>query len=174
MSNTSIENEKESAGIREISISLRVALIAMTAALYTALGYIFQPISFLGLQFRVAELIVGMCILFPIEGLIGNVLGVFFVNLTSPLGPIDLFSCFVNIPALYCIIYFRKKRYLIYLGGILYAIIISFYVAVILYIVLSLPIWLNFIYVLISEVILATLGIFLFDIIKNKVNLIYY
>ena len=174
MSNTSIENEKESAGIREISISLRVALIAMTAALYTALGYIFQPISFLWLQFRVAELIVGMCILFPIEGLIGNVLGVFFVNLTSPLGPIDLISCIVNIPALYCIIYFRKKRYLIYLGGILYAIIISIYVAVILYIVLSLPIWLNFIYVLISEVILATLGIFLFDIIKNKVNLIYY
>jgi len=174
LSNTSIENEKESAGIREISISLRVALIAMTAALYTALGYIFQPISFLWLQFRVAELIVGMCILFPIEGLIGNVLGVFFVNLTSPLGPIDLISCIVNIPALYCIIYFRKKRYLIYLGGILYAIIISIYVAVILYIVLSLPIWLNFIYVLISEVILATLGIFLFDIIKNKVNLIYY
>lgn len=174
MSNKSIENEKESTGIREISISLRVALIAITAALYIALGYIFQPISFLGFQFRVAELIVGMCILFPIEGLIGNVLGVFFVNLTSPLGPIDLISCFVNIPALYCIIYFREKRYLKYLGGFLYAIIISIYVAIILYIVLALPIWLNFIYVLISEVILATLGITLFEIIKKKLNLENY
>ncbi len=174
MSNESIENEKESKSINEISISLRIALIAITAALYTALGYIFQPISFLGLQFRVAELIVGMCLLFPIEGLIGNVLGVFFVNLTSPLGPIDLVSCFVNIPALYCIIYLRDKEYLKYLGGILYAIIISFYVAIILYIVYALPIWLNFIYVLISEVILASLGITLFDIIKNKVNLEYY
>ena len=78
----------------------------MTAALYTALGYIFQPISFLGIQFRIAELIVGMCILFPYEGLIGKVLGVFLVNLTSPLGLIDLNSCWVNIPALFCIIYF--------------------------------------------------------------------
>ena len=167
-------NEKELPSISEISISLRVALIAITAALYTALGYIFQPISFLGLQFRVAELIVGMCILFPIEGLIGNVLGVFFVNLTSPLGSLDLISCFVNIPALYCIIYFRSKRYLKYLGGILYAIIISLYVAILLYIVYTLPIWLNFVCVLISEVILATLGIILFDIIKSKVNLEYY
>ncbi|MFX1480121.1 MAG: QueT transporter family protein, partial [Promethearchaeota archaeon] len=54
-----------------LNISLSVALTAMTAALYTALGYLFQPISFLGIQFRVAELIVGMCIIFPWEGLIG-------------------------------------------------------------------------------------------------------
>ncbi|MFX1575424.1 MAG: QueT transporter family protein [Promethearchaeota archaeon] len=174
MSNISIENEKESPGIREISKSLRVALVAMTAALYTALGYIFQPISFLGLQFRVAELIVGMCILFPIEGLIGNVLGVFFVNLSSPLGPIDLISCIVNVPALYCIVLLRAKKFLKYLGGVVYAIIISIYVAIVLNIAYGLPIWLMFIQVLISEVILTTLGIFLFDIIKNKVKLEYY
>ena len=53
--------------------SLDVAIVAITAALYTALGYIFQPISFLELQFRVAELMVGMTILFPIPGLIGKV-----------------------------------------------------------------------------------------------------
>jgi len=91
------------------TLSLKIALTAITAALYITLGYVFQPISFLGLQFRVAELIVGMCILFPFEGLIGNVIGVFFVNLTSPLGPIDLISCIVNIPALYCIVLLRYK-----------------------------------------------------------------
>ncbi|MFX1531182.1 MAG: QueT transporter family protein [Promethearchaeota archaeon] len=174
MTNQGKIEEEKSLTFEQRRVSLKVALIAITAALYIALGYIFQPISFLELQFRVAELIVGMCILFPVEGLIGNVLGVFFVNLTSPLGPIDLVSCLVNIPALYCIIFFRNKKYLKYLGGVLYAIIISLYVAIILYIVLTLPIWLNFIYVLISEVILATLGIFLFDIIKNRVNLEYY
>ncbi len=165
------ENEKKSFGFEERSISIKIALIAITAALYTALGYIFQPISFLELQFRVAELIVGMCILFPFEGLIGNVLGVFFVNLTSPLGPIDLISCLVNIPALYCIVVFRNKTYLKYLGGLLYAIIISIYVAIILYIAFSLPILLNFFYVLIPEVILATLGIILFDIIKKRFHI---
>ncbi|MFX1345037.1 MAG: QueT transporter family protein [Promethearchaeota archaeon] len=174
MTNQGKIEEEKSLTFEQRRVSLKVALTAITAALYIALGYIFQPISFLALQFRVAELIVGMCILFPVEGLIGNVLGVFFVNLTSPLGPIDLVSCLVNIPALYCIIFFRNKKYLKYLGGVLYAIIISLYVAIILYIVLTLPILLNFIYVLISEVILATLGIFLFDIIKTRVNLEYY
>jgi len=110
----------------------------------------------------------GISYIFPFEGLVGNVLGVFFVNLTSPLGPIDLISCFVNIPALYCIIFFKNKGFLKYLGGLLYAIIISLYVAIILYIVLSLPIWINFIYVLIPELILATIGIALFEIVKSR------
>ena len=152
------------------TLSLKIALTAITAALYITLGYVFQPISFLGLQFRVAELIVGMCILFPFEGLIGNVIGVFFVNLTSPLGPIDLISCIVNIPALYCIVLLRDKKFLMYLGGVLYAIIISIYVAIVLNLAFMLPIWLMFIQVLIAEVILASLGILLFDLIKGRLE----
>ena len=151
-------------------MSLKVALTAITAALYITLGYVFQPISFLGLQFRVAELIVGMCILFPFEGLIGNVIGVFFVNLTSPLGPIDLISCIVNVPALYCIVFFRDKKILKYLGGVLYAILISIYVAIVLNLAFMLPIWLMFVQVLIAEVILASLGIFLFAIIRMRLE----
>jgi len=162
--------EIESTGWKERPLSLKVALTATTSALYIALGYIFQPISYLGIQFRVAELIVGMCIIFPIEGLIGNVIGVFFVNLTSPLGAIDLLSCLVNIPALYCIVYFRDKGKLKYVGGVLYAVIISIYVALVLQFVLAIPFWLNFPYVLISEIILATLGIILFDFIGKNLN----
>ncbi|MHA2034969.1 MAG: QueT transporter family protein [Promethearchaeota archaeon] len=174
MTAESFQDEKEIESIKNVSISLKVALISITAALYTALGYIFQPISFLELQFRVAELIVGICIIFPYEGLLGNVLGVFFVNLTSPLGAIDLISCLVNIPALYCIIIFRNRKYLKYLGGVCYSILISLYVAIILYISFGLPIWLNLLYVFISEVTLASLGIFLFDIIKSRFHLDYY
>lgn len=154
--------------------SLDVAITGMTAALYTALGYIFQPISFLGLQFRVAELIVGMCIIFPIPGLIGNVIGVFFVNLTSPLGPIDLISCIVNVPALYCIILFKdlkEKKFMRYIGGLLYAVIISAYVAWALNFAFGLPFELMFIQVLIAEAILASLGIYIFSIIENRVEI---
>ena len=174
MTSEAFIDDKELESIKKVSVSLKVALIAITAALYTVLGYLFQPISFLGLQFRVAELIVGMCIIFPFEGLAGKVLGVFFVNLTSPLGAIDLISCIINIPALYCIIIFRNRRFLKYLGGVLYSIIISIYVATILFVSFGLPILLNLLYVFISEVILATLGIFLFDIIKSRFNLDYY
>ncbi len=165
------ENEKKAIGYEKRPISLRIAIIGITAALYIALGYIFHALSFLGLQFRVAELMVGMCLIFPLEGLIGKIIGVFFLNLTSPLGPIDLLSTIVNIPALYCIIYFRNKGKLKYLGGILYAIIISLYVAIIINLVLGLPIWLMFIQVLISEIILATLGIVLFDKIKKMLEI---
>jgi len=169
------EIESKTEGIKakisdERNVSIKVTLTAITAALYIALGYIFQPISFLGLQFRVAELIVGMSILFPLEGLVGNVIGVFFVNLTSPLGPIDLISCIVNIPALYCIVLFRNRKFLKYLGGVLYAIIISIYVAIVLNLVWTLPIWLMFVQVLIAEIILASLGILMFDIIRIRLG----
>jgi uncharacterized membrane protein len=175
-----VENESESKKPKKrifkfqskiLNISLSVALTAMTAALYIALGYLFQPVSFLGIQFRVAELIVGMCIIFPWEGLIGNVIGVFFVNLTSPLGPIDLISCIINIPALYCIVFLRNRKFLKYLGGVLYAIIISIYVAIVLNYAFGLPIWLMFVQVLIAEIILATLGILLFDSIQMRLKL---
>jgi uncharacterized membrane protein len=171
MEKNNLENEKQAIGYEKRPISLRIAIIAITAALYIALGYIFHALSFLGIQFRVAELMVGMCLIFPLEGLIGKIIGVFFLNLTSPLGPIDLLSTIVNVPALYCIIYFRNKGKLKYLGGILYAIIISLYVAIILFLVLGLPIWLMFIQVLISEIILATLGIALFDKIKKMLEI---
>ena len=146
---------------------MTVAIAAITAALYIALGYIFQAISFLGLQFRVAEILVGMCILFPWAGLVGNVIGVFFVNLTSPLGLIDLLSCFVNIPALGCIILFRNWKVLKYLGATLYAIIISIYVATLLNLTFGLPFWLMFVQVFIAEEILAVIGVIIFSIIRR-------
>lgn len=77
----------------------------------------------------------------------------------------------MNVPALYCIIILREKKFLNYLGGILYTIIISIYVAIVVNIAFRLPIWLMFVQVLVAEVILATLGILLFDIIKIKMNL---
>lgn len=151
--------------------SLEISIIGITAGLYAVLGYLFQPISFLGIQFRIAEIMVGMCIIFPIPGIIGNVIGVFLLNLTSPLGLIDLTSCIVNIPATYCIVYFRNREHLKYLGGVLYAVMISIYVGWILNFVLELPFWLMFVQVLISEVILASLGIYIFSIIDKRTDI---
>ena len=81
------DEEKKSKAFDVRPLSLRVSLIAITAALYIALGYIFLPISFLGLQFRVAELIVGMCIIFPLEGMIGKIIGVFFFEFELSVRP---------------------------------------------------------------------------------------
>ena len=134
-----------------------------------ALGFISVPIAYLDIQFRIAELVVGMCIIFPYEGLVGKVIGVFFVNLFSPLGLIDLLSVIVNIPALYCIILFRGSPKLKYLGAVLYANIISLYVAIILFLSIGIqPVWLTFIKVLFSEVILSVSGVAIFSYVNKK------
>lgn len=162
-------DEKRIVSFEERGISLKIAIISITGALYVALGFISVPIGFLDIQFRIAEIVVGMCILFPYEGLVGKVIGVFFVNLFSPLGLIDLVSVVVNIPALYCIILFRGSSKLRYLGAVLYANMISLYVAIILYLSLGIqPVWFTFIKVLFSEVILAVSGVAIFSYIKNK------
>ena len=77
----------------------------------------------------------------------------------------------MNVPALYCIILMRDKKFLKYVGGVLYAIIISIYVAIVINITYSVPILLTFVQVLIAEVILATLGILLFNLIGLQLNL---
>jgi uncharacterized membrane protein len=151
--------------------NVQVAVSAITAGMYTTLGYVFAPISFLGMQFRVAEVVVGMVMLFPLPGLIGKIIGVFLVNLVSPLGALDMISVLVNIPALYCIIVFRKRDVLKYLGGFLYATIIAIYVAWLLNLVLGLPVWLMFLYVLVPEVILAELGILIFSRIRKALEI---
>lgn len=71
----------------------------------------------------------------------------------------------------YCIVLFRDKKILKYLGGVLYAIIISIYMAIVLNFAFMLPIWLMFVQVLIAEISLASLGILLFYIVRIRVNL---
>jgi uncharacterized membrane protein len=161
-------DEKKIISFEERGISSKIALISITAALYFALGFISLPIGFLNIQFRIAEIVVGMCIIFPYEGLVGKVIGVFFVNLFSPLGLVDLISVIVNIPALYCIILFRGIPRLKYFGAVLYANIISLYVAIIVYLTYNAPVWLTFIQVLFSEVILAVSGVAIFSYINHK------
>jgi uncharacterized membrane protein len=153
----------------KIRWSLEIAIASITAALYFVLGFFLQPIGFLQLQFRIAEILVGIVILFPIGGIIGNVLGVLIVNIFSPLGPLDLLSAPVNIIALLPLALLRDKKFLKYVGALIYSAIISIYVALLLYVVLHLPVWISFLQVLASETILSVIGVLLFSLIKPMV-----
>lgn len=169
MTNENNLKEKKIISFEERGLSLKIAITSITAALYVALGFISIPIGYLDIQFRIAEIVVGMCIIFPYEGLVGKVIGVFFVNLFSPLGLIDLLSVVVNIPALYCIVLFRERPKLKYLGAILYSNLISLYVAIILYLSIGIqPVWLSFVKVLFSEVILSVSGVAIFSYVNKK------
>jgi len=76
-----------------------VALMSVFAGLYVVLGYVLHPISFLQIQVRVADALYPLIAIFGLPSLIGLVIGHFFLNLSSPLGIIDLLSIPLFVPA---------------------------------------------------------------------------
>jgi len=74
------------------SLSERVAIMGIYAALYVAATEVLAPISFLIFNIRVADALRGLLLFFPTEVIIGNFVGHFVANLFSPLGVIDLAS----------------------------------------------------------------------------------
>ena len=75
--------------------SKQIALTAVFAALYYALGLVFQPISFGAIQVRVACATIPLIALFGAPATIGITLGHLLFNLNSPLGTLDYISPFV-------------------------------------------------------------------------------
>jgi len=66
-----------------------IAVISITAALYTALTYMLAPVGFGMIQFRLSEVLCLLAFIDPIYG-IGITLGCFFANLASPFGLPDI------------------------------------------------------------------------------------
>lgn len=72
-----------------------VAMTAIFAALYYALGIVFQPISFMAIQVRVACALIPLIYLFGYPATIGITIGHLAFNMNSPIGFLDLISPFV-------------------------------------------------------------------------------
>ncbi|MCI2068212.1 MAG: QueT transporter family protein [Bacilli bacterium] len=66
-----------------------IAQNAVVAAVYFILTIILAPYSYLGIQFRIAELLVLLCFWRP-DFIIGVTLGCFLANTLSSLGPWDM------------------------------------------------------------------------------------
>lgn len=150
--------------IRSRALTKDLALFALCAACYTALVVFLAPISFLHIQVRVANALMGLVPIFGMPAVYGLTLGIFLGNIISPLGPIDLFSAIPSFIGLF-IIYKLRNRSVI-LGLLIYSLIISLWVALMLNLVLNLPYLITFVYVLIG-VIIATvmLGYILYQAI---------
>lgn len=80
-----------------------IALIALFGSTYLVLGLIFQPISFMAIQVRVACALIPLITLFGTPATIGITIGGLIFNSTSPLGLLDLLSMFIFLPAKYAI-----------------------------------------------------------------------
>jgi uncharacterized membrane protein len=94
-------------------------LVAVIAALYDVLGLVFASISFGPVQVRVSNILIPMIAIFGLPGVIGTVLGTFTLNLYGyavgiAIGPLDLISAFVFLPARWLIARYGLKAVLIH------------------------------------------------------------
>lgn len=145
--------------------TINIAIGAIIGALYYALMVFLAPLSFLAVQVRVAECLKMLVAVFPIPALIGTIIGTFLGNVGSPLGAIDLISpifAFISLLPLVCIKKWCKNEKhlpaMIMLGGIIYCIGITSWVAFALQYSFGLPYGITWVTVFIGEII-AVLGI---------------
>lgn len=125
-----------------------IVLTALIAALYVGLIEVFHYISFLQIQIRVANALIGTVPILGWPAIIGITLGVFIGNITSPLGLIDLISAVPTFIGLYII--YKLRNISVLLGLTIYTIILSLWVGFMLWYVLNLPYIITVAYLLIG------------------------
>jgi len=132
--------------------------IGIFAALYAALVLVLAPISFWVLQFRVADTLLSLVVRrkhLIIAFTIGTALG----NIVSPFGILEItWMPFINIlgglSAYYIGKIFKNDFVAFVVGGVVYALWISFGVAIMLFLLLGIPLLPLFVYILIPSLIL--------------------
>lgn len=146
-----------------------IALMAVFAALYAALVYVFAPISFLALQFRVAGVLrPGITKKWTLA--IGYAVGVVVGNIFSPFGAYDL--VFMPIMSLVAGLlgYLAAKPFKgnYFISGAVIATIIPLSVSWMLNQVLGVPIIATLPFLFISEQIICLLGAVVFKLIEKR------
>lgn len=143
----------------------RLTRAGIIAAVYVVLVWILQPVSFGPLQFRAAEALTVLPILFP-EAVGGLYVGVLLANMLGGLGPWDIFGgSLVTLIAAYVTYCFRSRPTIAYGSPIVFnAVLISLY----LHFIFQLPYWIMVISIGLSQAIVVLgLGIPLIRFLKR-------
>ena len=141
---------------------------AVIGALYVALTAITYPISFLGIQFRIAEMLILLCF-FDRKNVIGITIGCVLVNLASSIGPIDaLFG------GLATLISGLSVAFIPYLGiGLILTIgINAFTVGGELYFILHEPFWISVGFVALGETVVLLVAYIVAHVLKHRPNIL--
>lgn len=81
----------------------RIVISALIAALYATLTIALAPISYLGAQFRISEIMV-LLAFYKKDYIVGLTLGCFIANILGPNGTIDIvlgtFATFISAPSI--------------------------------------------------------------------------
>lgn len=144
--------------------SKKIARGAAITAIYVVVTYVLAPISFGPLQFRAAEALTVLPIVFP-EAVPALFLGVFIANIIGGLGIIDIVGgSLVTLIAAY-FTYLNRDNIFAYLSPILFN---GFLISIYLHFLFELPYFLNVIQIALSEaVVVLFLGVPLIKYLKQ-------
>lgn len=144
--------------------SRNLALVVVFASLYAIIGYALHPISFLDIQVRVSDALYPLIAIFGLPSLIGLTFGHFILNLSSPLGLLDLLSVALFIPAKLAIWKWGLKAVPLHIVSI------ALWVPFMLNHLFGVPFWMTVVFVGIGETIAEIMiGLPLTLAIKNHV-----
>lgn len=148
-------NEK----LKNTSIIERLSINAMIASIYFILTMATLPVSFYGMQIRIAEILILLCF-FRKDFVIGVTVGTLLANILSPLGPWDmLFGTLATLISGLLIGYMKQ----LFLASLIPVVVNAFVVGYELHLLLDLPLWLNVGLVGLGEFIaVSILGYFIF------------
>lgn len=148
-------NEK----LKNTSIIERLSVNAMIASIYFILTMATLPVSFYGMQIRIAEILILLCF-FRKDFVIGVTVGTLLANILSPLGPWDmLFGTLATLISGLLIGYMKQ----LFLASLIPVVVNAFVVGYELHLLLDLPLWLNVGLVGLGEFIaVSILGYFIF------------
>ena len=137
---------------------------ALIAALYVVMTLITYPISFLGIQFRFAEILVLLCF-FRKDYSIGLIIGCAIANLMSAIGLVDVgFGTLATILACTCMMFCKHLAIACIFPVLFNAFIVGFE----LYQFLGCPFWLSVGEVAIGEFTVMVVGYILFMLLKRR------
>lgn len=145
----------------------RISRGAAITALYVVITYFLAPVSFGPIQFRAAEALTVLPIMFP-EAVPALFLGVLLANVIGGLGMVDIVGgSLVTLLAAY-VTYKNRDNIFAYLSPILFN---AFLISIYLHTLFGLPYWLNVIQIGLSEaVVVLVLGVPLIKYLKKHFN----
>ncbi len=137
---------------------------AIIAALYVVLTLVTYPISFLGIQFRVAEILVLLCF-YRRDYVIGLTLGCIIANLFSAIGMLD--AIFGAIATLLSCLAVSFCRHLV-VACLLPVVLNGFAIGIELYALLGELFWISVGTVALGELAVLVVGYVVFTILKHN------
>jgi len=141
---------------------------SIVAAIYAALTMLL-PFSYLGVQFRIAEILV-LLVFIDKRYIYGLTLGCLIANLGSPLGPVDVI--FGTLATLIALLLISKTKNL-FVATLWPAVVNGIIIGLLLYYLLDLPFLLSAAQVFFGEFVVVTLiGYFLFKRILRDRKLV--